>query len=131
MSGLVAWSHVVRMVDYFFAISRYGFCRQSATGSWCVAFFVYILANKPNGTIYVGMTDDLVKRVWQHRIDLIPGFTQRYGVKMLVWFESYESREAAFLRERRIKKWNRAWKLALIRQENPTWRDLWRELSPP
>jgi putative endonuclease len=96
-----------------------------------MAFFVYILASKPNGTLYIGMTDDLVKRVWQHRNDFIPGFTQRYGVKMLVWYESYESRESAFMRERRLKKWNRAWKLALIEQENPSWQDLWTELSAP
>jgi putative endonuclease len=96
-----------------------------------VAFFVYILANKPKGTLYLGMTDDLVKRIWQHRNDLIPGFTQRYGVKMLVWYESHESRESAFLRERQLKKWNRAWKIALIEKENPDWRDLWTELSPP
>jgi len=76
-------------------------------------------------------TDDLVKRVWQHRNDFIPGFTQRYGVKMLVWYESHESRESAFMRERRLKKWNRAWKLALIEQENPSGRDLWTELSTP
>lgn len=96
-----------------------------------MAFFVYILANKPNGTLYVGMTDDLVKRVWQHRADLISGFTHRYGVKVLVWYESHESRESAFLRERRIKKWRRAWKIALIHQKNPTWRDFWSDLSPP
>jgi putative endonuclease len=90
-----------------------------------MAFFVYILASEPNGTLYIGMTDDLVKRVWQHRNDFIPGFAQRYGVKM------HESRESAFMRERRLKKWNRAWKLALIEQENPSWRDLWTELSTP
>ena len=96
-----------------------------------MAFFVYILASERNGTLYIGMTDDLVKRVWQHRNDFIPGFTQRYGVKMLVWYELHESRESAFMRERRLKKWNRAWKLALIEQENPSWRDLWTELSAP
>jgi len=96
-----------------------------------VAFFVYILANKPNGTLYVAMTDDLVKRVWQHRNEIIPGFTQRYGVKTLVWFETHDSRESAFIRERRLKKWRRAWKLALIERANPRWRDLWPEISPP
>jgi putative endonuclease len=79
-----------------------------------MGFFVYILASKRNGTLYIGMTDDLVKRVWQHRNNVIPGFTQRHGVKMLVWYEPHESRESAFMRERRLKKWNRAWKLALI-----------------
>jgi putative endonuclease len=96
-----------------------------------MAFFVYILASEPNGTLYIGTTDDLVKRVWQHRNDVIPGFTQRYGVKMLVWYDSHEARESAFMRERRLKKRNRAWKLALIEQENPSWRDLGTELSTP
>jgi putative endonuclease len=94
-----------------------------------MAFYVYILASKRNGTLYVGMTDDLVKRVWQHRNDIIPGFTQIHGVKTLVWYEVHESRESAFMRERQMKKWNRAWKLELIERENPGWRDLWDELS--
>jgi putative endonuclease len=95
-----------------------------------VAFFVYILATKRNGTLYIGMTDDLVKRVWQHRNGLVPGFTDRYGVKTLVWFERHESRESAFVRERQLKKWNRSWKLDLIRCDNPRWRDLWEEIAP-
>jgi putative endonuclease len=95
-----------------------------------MAFFVYILASKRNGTIYVGITDNLAKRTWQHRSDVIPGFTQRYGVKMLVWYEPHESRDSAFMRERQIKKWNRAWKLDLIERMNPTWRDLSDELTP-
>ncbi|HLA20667.1 MAG TPA: GIY-YIG nuclease family protein [Pseudolabrys sp.] len=94
-----------------------------------MAFYVYILASKRNGTIYVGMTDDLVKRVWQHRNDIIPGFTQRYGVKTLVWYEQHESRESAFASERQIKKWNRVWKLELIEQQNSAWRDLWDEIA--
>ena len=96
-----------------------------------MAFFVYILASERNGTLYTGMTDDLVKRVWQHRNNVIPGFTQRYGVKMLVWYEPHDSRESAFMQERRLKKWNRAWKLALIEQKNPHWQDLWVEVSAP
>ena len=96
-----------------------------------MAFFVYILASKRNGTLYVGLTDDLVKRISQHRSDLIPGFTRRYGVKILVWYESHESRESAFVRERQLKKWNRAWKLALIEQKNPSWQDLWTEAAAP
>ena len=94
-----------------------------------MAFYVYILANKKNGTLYVGMTDDLVKRIWQHRNDMIDGFTKRYGLKMLVWFEAHESRESAFTRERQIKKWNRMWKLELFEKQNPGWRDLWEDLS--
>ncbi len=88
-----------------------------------------MLANKRNGTLYVGMTDDLVKRVWQHRNGVIAGFTKRHGTKMLVWREAHESRESAFVRERQIKKWNRVWKLELIEKENPAWRDLWDEIA--
>ena len=96
-----------------------------------MAFFVYILASRPNGTLYTGMTDDLVKRVWQHRNEIVPSFTERYGVKTLVWYEAHSSRESAFMRERQIKKWDRAWKLALIEQDNPQWRDLWTEIATP
>ena len=95
-----------------------------------MAFFVYILANKRNGTLYIGMTDDLVKRVWQHRNEVVPGFSKRYGVKTLVWYETYESRESAFARERQLKKWNRKWKLELIEAANPSWRDLAEKLIP-
>jgi putative endonuclease len=94
-----------------------------------VAFFVYMLASRRNGTLYTGMTDDLVGRVWQHRNDILPGFTKRYGVKTLVWYELHESRESAFVRERQIKKWNRAWKLRLIEEANPAWRDLWPDID--
>jgi putative endonuclease len=94
-----------------------------------MAFFVYILASKRNGTLYVGMTDNLANRVWQHRSDIIPGFTKRYGVKMLVWYEVHESRASAFTRERQLKRWNRIWKLQLIERDNPTWRDFWDEIA--
>jgi putative endonuclease len=73
-----------------------------------VSFYVYILASRRNGTLYIGMTDDLVRRVWEHRIEAVHGFTQKYGVKLLVWFEQHESRETAFQRERQLKKWKRA-----------------------
>jgi len=94
-----------------------------------MAFYVYMLASKRNGTLYVGMTDDLVKRVWQHRNNVVEGFTKTYGVKTLVWHEIHESRETAFARERQIKKWNRAWKLEMIEKSNPSWRDLWDEVT--
>jgi putative endonuclease len=87
-----------------------------------------MLASRRNGTLYIGMTDDLAKRVWQHRNGVLPGFTKKYGVKMLVWLEPHDSRESAFLRERQLKKWNRAWKLKIIEQMNPDWRDLWDDL---
>jgi putative endonuclease len=95
-----------------------------------MSFFVYILASRRNGTLYVGMTDDLVRRAWEHKVGAIPGFTKKYGVKQLVWYEVHESRETAFLRERQIKKWNRAWKLQLIERFNPDWRNLVEELAP-
>jgi len=78
--------------------------------------------------LYIGMTDDLARRVWEHRTGAVPGFTSKYGVKMLVWFELHESRETAFQRERQLKKWKRAWKLQLIEQLNPEWRDLFDDL---
>ena len=95
-----------------------------------MSFYVYILASRRNGTLYIGMTDDLVRRVWEHRTGAVPGFTKTYGVKMLVWFEQHETREAALVRERQLKKWNRAWKLDLIERENASWRNLWDELHP-
>ena len=91
-------------------------------------FFVYILASRRNGTLYVGMTDNLGQRVWQHRSGAIAGFTAKYEVKLLVWFETHETRESAFIRE--IKNWNRAWKLELIERSNPQWRDLADALEP-
>jgi putative endonuclease len=93
-----------------------------------MAFHVYILASRRNGTLYVGLTDDLPKRIWQHRTGATGGFTKRYGIRTLVWCEMHESRESAFLRERQIKKWNRSWKLELIEASNPSWRDLYDDL---
>jgi putative endonuclease len=72
-----------------------------------------MMAGRRNGTLYIGMTDDLVRRVWEHKIGAVAGFTRKYGVKLLVWFEQHESRETAFQRERQLKKWNRAWKVQL------------------
>lgn len=89
-----------------------------------VGFWVYIMANRRNGAIYTGHTDDLARRVHQHREGRISGFTQRYGCKTLVWAEHHDSRDAAFRRERAIKEWRRSWKLVLIEARNPTWRDM-------
>jgi putative endonuclease len=88
------------------------------------------LASRRNGTLYIGMTDDLIRRVWEHRVGAVAGFTQKYGVKSLVWYEQHESREFAFQRERQMKKWNRAWKLRLIEGFNPEWKDLFADLGP-
>ncbi|MGB7259476.1 MAG: GIY-YIG nuclease family protein [Pseudolabrys sp.] len=94
-----------------------------------MSFFVYMLASRRNGTLYVGSTDDLLRRAEQHRAGAIPGFTKQYGVKALVWYEVHDTRAGALLRERQIKKWNRAWKLEMIEQSNPSWRDLGKGLT--
>ena len=91
-------------------------------------FFVYILASKKNGTLYVGVTSNLPGRMWQHREKAVAGFTEKYGVGRLVYYEAHDSAEAAIRRERQIKKWNRAWKMQLIEQANPAWRDLYEEI---
>jgi len=85
---------------------------------------VYLLASHRNGTLYVGVTSNLMRRLQEHREGLIEGFTKDYGVHRLVWFEPHGTMELAILREKRIKKWNRAWKISLIEQSNPDWRDL-------
>ena len=90
---------------------------------------VYILASKRGGVLYIGVTSDLLKRAWQHRNDLVEGFTRRYRVHTLVYFEQFESMILAIEREKELKKWRRAWKVALVEKTNPTWRDLWPELT--
>ena len=90
---------------------------------------VYLLASRRNGTLYVGVTSDLPERIGKHRDGLLQGFTSDYGVRTLVWFERHGTMEQAILREKRIKKWNRAWKLELIERDNPNWRDLAEDLG--
>src|SRR6266496_1413049 len=89
------------------------------------AFCVYILASGRNGTLYVGVTSDLVQRVWQHKEAPVEGFAREHDVKLLVWYEQHESTDAAITREKQIKKWNRAWKIRLIEETNPYWHDLY------
>ena len=89
---------------------------------------VYVLASKRNGTLYVGVTSDLVKRVWEHKDDLVEGFTSKYSVHLLVYYEMHEDMLGAITREKQIKKWNRSWKLKLIERDNPEWKDLWAEV---
>ncbi len=91
-------------------------------------YYVYILASQRNGTLYIGVTSDLIKRVYEHKNDLVPGFTQKYRVKQLVYFEQTASVEEATLREKRLKKWNRQWKMELIEKINPEWDDLYERL---
>ena len=87
-------------------------------------FYVYIITNRRNGTLYTGHTDDLGTRMGQHSNGVFDGFSKKHGLKHLVWFESYAAREDAFKRERQIKEWKRAWKLELIEKENPHWIDI-------
>ena len=89
---------------------------------------VYILASERNGTIYIGVTSDLVKRAWEHKNDTVDGFTKRYGVHRLVYYEFHGDMLAAITREKQLKKWNRAWKLELIEEKNPEWKDLGDEI---
>ena len=88
-----------------------------------------MLASRRNGTLYVGVTNDLIRRVQQHREGLVPGFTRCYGVKSLVYFELHHDVNEAILREKRIKRWRRKWKLELIESQNPEWRDLWPDIA--
>ena len=91
-------------------------------------FFLYILASKRNATLYTGITSDLVKRIWQYKNNSVEGFTKKYDVKMLVYYEIYTDAKSAITREKRIKKWRRAWKLKLIEEKNPRWQDLYDEI---
>jgi putative endonuclease len=90
--------------------------------------YVYILASKRNGTLYIGVTSNLVKRIWEHKNDAIEGFTQKYKIHMLVWHEQHDTMESAIRREKAIKEWKRNWKLQLIEKWNPDWRDLYGEI---
>jgi len=93
-----------------------------------VDYFVYILASRKNGTLYVGVTNNLVRRVYEHRSGSIDGFTKQYDVHQLVWFESTSSIETAIRREKQLKNWRREWKIALIEKDNPHWQDLYDSL---
>ncbi len=91
-------------------------------------YFVYILASKPNGTLYIGVTSDLVKRVYEHKKKLADGFTKKYNVDMLVYYEATEDIRSAITREKQLKKWKRQWKIELIEKKNPKWEDLYGEI---
>ena len=91
-------------------------------------YYVYILANKRNGTLYIGVTNDLKRRVYEHKEKLVEGFTKSYDVNILVWYESTESIESVIIKEKQLKKWNRQWKIRIIDENNPEWLDLYRSL---
>jgi putative endonuclease len=92
-------------------------------------YYVYILASKIGGTLYIGVTNNLVRRVYEHREKLVDGFTKRYGVAKLVYYEAHSDVEAAITREKQMKKWNRAWKVRLIEESNPNWDDLYNQIA--
>jgi putative endonuclease len=104
-----------------------GLTRQSIIKT--LGYWVYILASKPGGTLYTGVTNNLVRRAFEHRQGLVRGFTKRYGVKTLVYFEQHDTASVAIQREKNIKHWSREWKIDLIVGLNPTWRDLYDEIS--
>jgi len=93
------------------------------------AYYVYLLASRRNGTLYIGVTNDLSRRAWEHREGMVPGFTKKYGVKLLVYYEAFGNIDAAIHRETRLKKYKREWKLNLIEQGNLGWRDLFGDLG--
>jgi putative endonuclease len=93
------------------------------------SFWVYILASRVGGTLYIGVTNDLVRRIYEHRSKFVPGFSRKYGVYRLVYFEQFSNIEAAIQREKRLKKWNRQWKIRLIEESNPTWSDLYEGIA--
>ncbi|WP_409192315.1 GIY-YIG nuclease family protein [Bradyrhizobium sp. RDM4] len=88
-----------------------------------MAYYVYILASRRDGAIYVGVTNDLIRRVYEHQIKAVPGFTAKYSITQLVWFEAYDDPVSAITREKELKKWKRAWKIQLIEKDNPKWHD--------
>jgi putative endonuclease len=92
-------------------------------------YYVYIMASRKNGTLYIGVTNDIARRAFEHREGLLSGFTKRYDVKLLVYVEAFDDIRAAIQREKNLKKWPRAWKIALIEESNPDWRDLYADLA--
>ncbi len=91
-------------------------------------YYVYILSSQKNGTLYVGVTDNLIRRIWEHKNMLVDGFTKKYKIHDLVYFEEHHNPESAITREKQIKKWNRLWKIRLIEENNPVWKDLYQDI---
>ena len=87
-----------------------------------------MLASKPNGTLYIGVTSNLVKRIWEHKSNLVDGFTKKYNIHCLVWYELHDTIESAIMREKQLKKWNRQWKIRLINELNPDWKDIYPDI---
>jgi putative endonuclease len=93
-----------------------------------MSYYVYIIASRRDGAIYIGVTNDIVRRVYEHRIKAVPGFTSKYNITQLVWFEIYDDPVSAIAREKELKKWKRSWKIQLIESENPEWKDLYESI---
>lgn len=91
-------------------------------------YWVYIISSHKNGTLYVGITNDLRRRIYEHKHQMVDGFTQKYSIQLLIYFERHESPESAITREKQLKKWKRQWKLRLIEKQNPTWKDLYKDI---
>jgi putative endonuclease len=106
-----------------------GLTRQSMLTFSMKSYWVYILASRPRGTLHVGVTRDLIRRVYEHREGVVDGFTKAYGAKALVYYEEHATAIAAIQREKNIKHWSRKWKIDLIRSINPDWRDLWADIT--
>ena len=96
---------------------------------WNYNYYIYILTNKINSVLYIGVTNDLQRRIYEHKNKLIPGFTRKYNLNKLIYFEHFENINDAIKREKQLKKWNRSWKEELINKENPKWNDLYNEIS--
>ncbi len=94
-----------------------------------MSYHVYLLANRKEGVLYIGVTSDLVRRIYEHREKMAPGFSSRYNVTRLVWFETYDDPTSAITREKELKKWRRAWTIALIEKDNPDWNDLYEQIA--
>jgi putative endonuclease len=118
------------MTRDFFLLSSPGLTGRSMIQQalW-MTYYVYILGSQKNGTLYIGVTNDLIRRTYEHRAGVVEGFTDRYGVHLLVYFEETENIEAAIQREKRLKKWRRDWKIKLIEKANPNWEDLYPGLT--
>jgi putative endonuclease len=105
------------------------YCGHDRNATMPKQFYVYLLASRRDGVIYIGMTNNLVRRVWEHKTNAVDGFTKKYNVHRLVWYEVADTARAAITREKQLKKWNRAWKIQLIEKTNPEWRDLYDEIA--
>jgi putative endonuclease len=127
-TALYPGKFILRSAKLSFVIpGREHFAREPGIHNPCVAmaYYVYLLASKKHGTLYLGVTNDIVRRTYEHRTKAVDGFTKRYGVDKLVWFELYDDMTNAIAREKELKKWRREWKVRLIEAENPDWTDLY------